>query len=421
VVLPGVGLGAPRETQAEADGFPGAPPAPRLSAPSASPHGVLAETQPRQRRMGLYVHVPFCTKRCYYCSFNTAPMDGADMARYLRALAREVDLVADVAWAPAVEVTSIFFGGGTPSLLEPEDLHAILERVRARFAVEDDAEITVECNPESLGAAKARAYRSAGVTRISLGVQSLDDSILPRLGREHAAAGARDAFEAARAADFPSVSVDLMYGVPGLDLDGWRRAVATVLDWAPDHVSAYGLTLDPGSAWGATGVAGLPPEDVVIAQYWALAEAARTRSYEHYEVSNYARAGFRSRHNQIYWRAQEYLACGPGACGFVGDLRYANARALPRYCGGPEDGRLPIETSERLTVRQQLAERLILGLRTSDGIPRAWLDERVQDDAALARRVRDWEEAGMLAIDATTARLTEAGFLVSDALFVELL
>jgi oxygen-independent coproporphyrinogen-3 oxidase len=372
-------------------------------------------------RAGLYVHVPFCTKRCYYCSFNTAPMDEHDMARYLRALAREIDLLGDVAWAPAVELTSIFFGGGTPSLLAPDDLDAILARVRARFAVEHGAEVTVECNPESLGVAKARRYRSAGVTRISLGVQSLDDSILPRLGREHAAAGARAAYEAARTAAVPSVSVDLMYGVPGLDLDGWRRAVATVLDWAPDHLSAYGLTLDPGSAWGATGVAGLPPEETVIAQYWALAEAARARGYEHYEVSNYARPGFRSRHNQIYWRAEEYLACGPGACGFVGDVRYANARALPRYCGGPEGGRLPIEASERLTVRQQLAERLILGLRMADGIPRAWLDERVEDDDALVRRVRDWQDAGMLAIDATTARLTETGFLVSDALFVELL
>jgi oxygen-independent coproporphyrinogen-3 oxidase len=382
---------------------------------------VLTEAQPRQGRMGLYVHVPFCTKRCYYCSFNTAPMDQSDMARYLGAIAREVDLLADVAWAPTVVLTSIFFGGGTPSLLEPDNLQAILERVRARFGVDDDAEVTVECNPESLGAAKARAYRSAGVTRVSLGVQSLDDSILPRLGREHAAAGARAAYEAARAAGFPSVSVDLMYGVPGLDLDGWRRAVTTVLDWAPDHLSAYGLTLDPGSAWGATGVAGLPPEEVVVAQYWALAEAARARGYEHYEVSNYARPGFRSRHNQIYWRAQEYLACGPGACGFVGDVRYANARALPRYCGRLESGRLPIETSERLTMRQQIAERLILGLRTSDGIPRAWLEERVHGDAALARRVRDWKEAGMLALDATSAHLTEAGFLVSDALFVELL
>jgi oxygen-independent coproporphyrinogen-3 oxidase len=348
-------------------------------------------------------------------------MDGADMARYLRALATEIDLVAAIPWAPSVEIASVFFGGGTPSLLEPDELDAILHRVRTRLRVDDAAEITVECNPESLGATKAGAYRAAGVTRISLGVQSLDDTILPRLGREHAAAEARAAYDGARAAGFPSVSVDLMYGVPGLDVDGWRRAVATVLDWAPDHLSAYGLTLDPGSAWGATGVAGLPPEDTVIAQYWALADAARARGYEHYEVSNYARPGFRSRHNQIYWRAQEYLACGPGACGFVGDVRYGNARALPRYCGILEDGRLPIETSERLSTRQQLAERLILGLRTSDGIPRGWFDERCEGDDALAARVRDWEAAGMLTADTTRVRLTEAGFLVSDALFVELL
>jgi oxygen-independent coproporphyrinogen-3 oxidase len=388
---------------------------------SAAPLEMFADSVPAMHRLGLYVHVPFCTKRCHYCSFNTAPMDEGGMARYLAALGREIDLLAGAAWASRVELVSIFFGGGTPSLLPGKALAEIVCRIRSRFVVVADAEITVECNPESLPATKAAAYRAAGVTRISLGVQSLDDAILPVLGREHSGRAAREAYEGARQAGFPSVSVDLMYGVPDLDLDGWQRTVRAVLDWEPDHLSAYGLTLDAGSLWGASGVDGLPPEDSVVAQYWALAREAGARGYEHYEVSNYARPGYRSRHNQIYWRAAEYLACGPGACGFIGDVRYSNARALGRYCAPLEAGVLPVDAAERLTARQRLAERLILGLRTGDGVPRAWLEERTETDGPLRRRVATWADANLLAFRGDRVRLTEMGFLVSDALFVELL
>jgi len=297
---------------------------------------------------------------------------------------------------------------------------AILDDVRGRFALEPGAEITVECNPESVTREKLGAYRAAGVNRISLGVQSLDDSILPVLGRLHDAGGARAAFEAVRAAGFDNVSVDLMYGLPKQDAGTWTRSVSGVLAWEPEHLSAYGLTLDAGSLWAVTGVEGLPQEGAVVAQYWALARTAAERGFEHYEISNYARPGCRSRHNQIYWRAAEYLACGPGGCGFVGDVRYGNVKPVARYCATLEDGALPIDTSERLTARQQLGERLILGLRLADGIPRTWLDARVAGDATLARRVAAWREAGILAERGDHVALTEAGFLVSDGLFVEL-
>jgi len=178
---------------------------------------------------------------------------------------------------------------------------------------------------------------------------------------------------------------------------------------------------DSGSLWGASGVDGLPEEETVVEQYWGLAREAASRGFEHYEISNYARPGFRSRHNQIYWRAAEYLACGPGACGFVGDVRYGNVKPVARYCAALEEGALPIDTFERLTARQQLAERLILGLRLADGLPRAWLDERLAGDAALARRLAAWRENGFLVDRGPNVALTEAGFLVSDALFVELL
>lgn len=385
------------------------------------PGSVLADNPPVADALGFYIHVPFCAKRCHYCSFNTAPLDDGGLARYLAALPRELDLLAGLPWGGRARLATVFLGGGTPSLLEPEDLAAVLDRVHDRFALAAGAEITIECNPESVTRVKLEGYRRAGVNRVSLGVQSLDDALLARLGRLHDARDARAAFEAARDAGVDNVSVDLMYGLPGLDLAGWTRTLDAVLDWVPDHLSAYGLTLDGGSLWGATGIDGVPPDEAVVAQYWALAAAAARRGLEHYEISNYARPGFRSGHNQIYWRAGEYLAAGPGACGHVGHVRYANARATPRWCETLEAGALPVEAHEELTAHQRLAERLILGLRTSDGVPAVWLEERLDGDARLRARVATWRDAGLLTAAAGRTRLTEQGFLVSDALFVELL
>ena len=383
---------------------------------------VLADTAPTAATLGLYIHVPFCTKRCYYCSFNTSPLDDpAAMSRYLRALAGELDLLAALPWTRAVRIASVFFGGGTPSLLSAEAMTDILDRVRRRFVLGSHPEITVECNPESVTRDKLAAYRAAGINRLSLGVQSLDDGILARIGRLHDGQGARAAFDSARAAGCDNVSVDLMYGLPGLDVAAWTRAIETVLEWQPEHLSAYGLTLDAGSLWGAAGVSGLPPEDDVIAQYWSLATAAARRGFEHYEISNYARPGFRSRHNLTYWHAAEYLAAGPGGCGFIGDIRYSNLKSLGRYCAAAEAGTLPVDGFERLTPAQRAAERLILGLRTADGVPTATLGERAAGDPELARTLDDWRKTGRLVDADGRTRLTEAGYLVSDALFVDLL
>jgi oxygen-independent coproporphyrinogen III oxidase len=382
---------------------------------------VLAETRPASTSLGLYIHVPFCVERCPFCSFNTAPMESGTMTRYLAALHRELALLATLPWAAEITLATVFLGGGTPSLLTPAELAALLAELDARFEIAPDAEITVEANPEGLSRDKLAAYREAGVNRLSLGVQSLDDALLVRLGRLHSAAQAQAAFGAARAAGFSNVSVDLMYGLPDLDGPRWARTVDEVLSWEPEHVSTYGLTLDAGSLWGAAGVAGLPAEDVAIDQYWTMANAAARHGLEHYEVSNYARPGRRSRHNQIYWRAAEYLAAGPGACGFVGDVRYGNARPVPRYCATLEDHTLPLETFERIDARQRLGERLMLGLRTVDGVPAAWLDERAQGDRRLHDRLVAWEDRALLRRQDGQVVLTEAGFLLSDALFVELL
>ena len=374
----------------------------------------LAWSPSRRGPLGVYLHIPFCRQRCSYCSFNTGPYRPAAMDRFLSALLNEIDLVGEAAWAGDVTIGTVFFGGGTPSLLEPIELETILDRLRKRFALDPGAEVTVECNPESLTRAKAEGYRLAGVNRLSLGVQSLDDELLVRLGRLHSSDDARRAFDAARSAGVDNVSLDLMYGLPGQDVARWESTVREVLAWRPEHLSAYALTLDEGSRWAGEGVAGLPGEETVTAQYWALARMAREAGYEHYEISNYARRGFRSRHNQVYWRAEEYLAFGPGACGFLGDVRYGNVKPVERYCTALEAGGLPLGTHEVLTPAQRKSEKVILGLRLSDGVPLAWLE----DARSL---VETWASLGLLEVAGDRCRLTEAGFLLSDSLFVHLL
>lgn len=368
------------------------------------------------------MHLPFCVERCGYCSFNTAPYTADGQSRFLAALLAEWDQLAAAPWASRVTLDTLFLGGGTPSLLTVEQMEALLGRIRERFVIEGGAEITVECNPDDVTVERLAGYRRAGVTRVSLGVQSLDDQILRRLDRRHSAREARTAFEAARAAGVNSVSVDLIYGLPGLDLATWSTTVHEVLAWGPDHLSAYGLTLDEGSLWHARGVSDVPPEETVTAEYWAFARAAAEAGFEHYEISNYARPGHRSRHNQRYWRWEEYLGAGPGACGFLGSVRYANVKPVERYAALVEAGRRPLASHEVLTPRQSLAERLLLGLRTSDGVPAERLVERCALERGRLPEVLDaWRERGLLAEHGGRARLTEAGFLLSDALFTELL
>jgi oxygen-independent coproporphyrinogen-3 oxidase len=388
----------------------------------------LGEWAPHANVLGAYVHIPFCTQRCGYCSFNTAPDAPGAVARFVPALLGEIDLAATASWAAAVRLKSVFLGGGTPSLLLPEAMAAILDRLRAHFPLEPSAEITVECNPESVSVERLTGYRHAGVTRISLGVQSLDDRILPTLDRLHTAAQAREAFEAARAAGFSDVSADLIYGLPGLDLPTWEATVKGVLGWQPDHLSAYALTLDEGSLWHARSVSAergrvaMPPEETTTAQYRRMTELAAEAGFEHYEVSNYARPGHRSAHNQIYWRAEEYLGFGPGACGYLGDVRYANVKPVDRWAAMIAAGEAPVDSHETLTPRQRMAERLMLGLRMREGVPAQWMEERVAVDGARLRGVlAAWTERGLLVTEGGRARLTEPGFLLSDALFMELL
>jgi oxygen-independent coproporphyrinogen-3 oxidase len=372
-------------------------------------------------RYGIYVHCLFCVRRCPYCDFNVAIYREDRVAPFLDALRREMARYAALPWAGRVPATSLFLGGGTPSLLPPDGVGALIAAARRGLGLTEGAEVTLEANPEGLDRARLAAFRAAGITRLSLGVQSLDDGLLARLGRTHTADDARRAVAAARAAGFDDVSVDLLYGCPGQDPGTWTRTLDEALAWRPEHLSAYALTLEAGTPFGRRPPAGLPGDDLQVGQFERLLERTAAAGLERYEISNYARPGFRSRHNLLYWRRREYVGLGPGAHGAVGAVRYANVRAHTRHRAACVAERLPLDWWERLGPRQVEGERIVLGLRLAEGVPRAWIEAHLGGEPGRPERVLGrFRAAGLIDERAGRVRLTTRGVLLSDSVFADL-
>ncbi len=383
---------------------------------------------------GVYVHFPWCLAKCPYCdfvSYAAPPTDPAaiDHARYADAVLREL-----YARAPAFDgrrVQSIFFGGGTPSLWTPRELGRVIAGVRAELAVTGDVEVTVECNPTSLDEDKARALLDAGVGRLSIGVQSLRDERLAFLGRLHDASGAVAAVRAAMRAGMPRVSGDLIFGLPGQSAEEARDEATALADLGLAHLSCYQLTIESGTRFGELARRGRLPlaDDGIVADaFLAIDEALTARGFGHYEISNYARPGEEARHNLGYWRGDEYLGLGCGAYGFArtgrgaeaGGVRWRNAVSPERYMGG-----VAPESTEPLDAQTLLRERIMLGLRRSEGLDldcaarelqlgaSPWTPERSRASAWLEQRRRIVRDGSRIAIpkaawlwtDDTAARL----------------
>ena len=324
-------------------------------------------------RFGVYVHWPFCAAKCPYCDFNSHVRHAPpDQPRFAAGLARELAHFA--ALARGRTVTSIFLGGGTPSLMEPRTVAAILDSIAALWAVAADAEITLEANPSSVEAERFRGYRAAGVNRVSLGVQSLDDAALKALGRIHNAAEARRAVEIARAT-FPRLSFDLIYARPGQRLDDWRSELADALLMAADHLSLYQLTIEPETPFARLHAAGklvLPAPEIAAEFYLLTQEVTEAHGLPAYEISNHARPGAESRHNLTYWRYSDYVGAGPGAHGrlTLGGVKHATAteRDPEAWLDSVEAQGHGLVADEVLTGEQAADEMLLMGLRLREGI-----------------------------------------------------
>ena len=361
---------------------------------------------------GIYVHVPFCLTRCGYCDFNAyAGLDHLAPS-YVDALLAEADLHA-ADWS-GERIDTIYLGGGTPTTLPVADIARLLDRLRSSFTVASDVEVTIEANPDTVDEAIFAGLLAAGVTRVSMGVQSFDPAVLASLERVHGPAAARRAVGAARAAGVTDLSLDLIYGAVGETDASWAATIAETLMLAPDHVSAYALTIEPGTALGRAVAAGLAPSpdgDVQADRFLAACAAFRDAGFEHYEVSNWARSGRESRHNLRYWRREPYLGLGAGAHAFRADRRWWNVRPPHEYLARVAAGERPIGGDEVLSPDQAAFEALSLGLRIRDGVPRASVDRE-----ALDRHAGN----GLLQVEGDRVTATEAGWLVLNALVLDL-
>jgi oxygen-independent coproporphyrinogen-3 oxidase len=364
--------------------------------------------------LALYIHWPFCKSKCPYCDFNSHVRERIDEPRWRAALLAELDH-----WAPALkdrELVSIFFGGGTPSLMAPETAAALIERAAQHWPAARDPEITLEANPTSVEASRFAELRSAGVNRVSLGVQALDDLSLKFLGRGHNAEEARAAVGLA-ARLFDRFSFDLIYARPGQSLAAWRDELKGALKMAGNHLSLYQLTIEPGTAFATSFARGdfrLPDEETQGALYEATQETLAAAGLPSYEVSNHARPGAECRHNLVYWRYQDYLGIGPGAHGrlTVGAEKHAlkNFRAPETWLGAVERAGHGLEETLRLSRDERRDEMMMMGLRLGEGIAReAFRAETGEDFEAALARLAGLQEAGFLTLDAAGLRATPAG------------
>jgi oxygen-independent coproporphyrinogen III oxidase len=365
-----------------------------------------------EMKPGIYVHIPFCEQRCYYCAFTVAVSPETAFAPYVERLIREIDLSGFDR-----EGGTIYFGGGTPSIVSAELLGRVLKRLSGSAA-----EISVEANPGTLSEDKARHYRDLGITRISLGAQSLEDEDLERAGRLHKASAVYADFEMLRRYGFENINLDLIAGLPGQQLQTWIRNLERVLELKPEHISIYMLDHEERSAWAKL-PPGVPDESDFAAFYTEAESRLEARGYAHYEISNWALPGRECRHNIGYWSGIPYRGFGVGAHSFDGTRRFWNTASLSEYAATVDSGHLPILGEEVLNPSLQLEEAFMLGLRQASGVDVGVVAGRlgVEYPGEWFVRVQHLQEAGWICFDGKILQLTQKGRLAANSVIEELI
>lgn len=371
-----------------------------------------------ERRIGIYLHVPFCRAKCRYCDFCSRPPLDGEIERYVAALCSDIAERRETLRGYVAD--TVYFGGGTPSLLTPHLIDELLCALSATVTLDDGAEITLECNPATVGEAELAGLRRAGINRMSIGAQSLRDDELAVLGRLHSARAVGETVRAARRAGFDNISLDVMYGIPLQTRDSLAATLRGVLALELEHVSAYGLRVESGTPFGAMGAQlRLPDEDCVADMYLDVCETLASAGILQYEISNFARPGRESRHNLKYWRCEEYLGLGPAASSCLGGERFTVAPDVEGYI----DGRVRFSERERLSDADRELEYFMLGLRLAEGVRREDCETRF--GAAIfskyASRLRGYVAAGLAEVDDRRLALTRRGMLVSNSILCDIL
>jgi oxygen-independent coproporphyrinogen III oxidase len=369
----------------------------------------------REEPPGLYIHVPFCRSKCLYCDFYSVASRAA-VPDWLNAVQREACFYRERFHG----FNSLYIGGGTPTVLDERELAALLECIFEQFTFSPGSETTIEANPDGLSGGKLKAIAKLGVNRISLGVQSLDDRDLKYLGRSHTAKEALNALDLIRSGGFASVGVDLMYGLETQSLQGWKKTIDRILEFRPDHISCYQLTLDESTPLGKRKAAGKvrPVGEKLEAAFFIWTSRYLERhGYHHYEISNFARSReSMCRHNRKYWSHDPYLGLGPSAHSFQAGSRWWNVRPIKKYCQIIAEGKAPVAGSEVLTEEQLDLESLALGFRTSDGVSLHAPGGGPRSSKAL----QELQRSGLVKVSNGKIQPTRKGFLVADSLPLKL-
>ena len=372
----------------------------------------------KSRELSLYIHIPFCKRKCNYCDFCSFTSSADGLAeRYADALCADMLRYADA--ARGREVVTVYFGGGTPSLLEPSALERLLLCIRENFDLRRDAEITLECNPATAREGFFEKIRGIGINRLSIGLQSANDGELAALGRLHSYGEFKETYFAARRAGFDNVSVDLMYGIPDQSIESFRHSLSEIVALSPEHISSYLLKIEEGTVFAAReSELALPDEDMQFEMYSTMTNFLAENGYDKYEVSNFARTGFESRHNVGYWTGREYLGFGVAAHSYFDGERFGNSRDLEAYL----DGRDITEERERIDGRDAAFEFVMLGMRMGKGISVDEYGRRFGrgffEDFPSAER---FERGGLVRLCNGRIAFTDEGFFVSNTVLAQFL
>ncbi|MBU5450860.1 radical SAM family heme chaperone HemW [Acetivibrio sp. MSJd-27] len=371
------------------------------------------------KHCGIYIHVPFCLRKCQYCDFISFS-DFSQEEDYFKALHREIDLY-ESAFSDCV-IDSIFFGGGTPSAVSPVQISKLMNRLR-KYKICGNAEITLEVNPATLTDENLLIYREAGINRLSIGLQSADDRELRELGRLHSVKDFLNNYAAARRAGFSNINVDIMFGIPLQTMESFQRTLEVVCDLKPEHISAYSLILEEGTPFSERNDLELPDEETEQWMYEHLQSFLRTRGYFQYEISNFAQKGFACRHNLKYWRMEDFIGFGLAAHSFYGGLRYANTANYSDYIRRLSLGEKPVIQSERESEEELFQDAVITGLRLNEGIDISRLKEcfRIDFEKRYSGALERYLKSGHLVRTEKGYALTREGFEISNYILSDLL
>ena len=369
--------------------------------------------------MEIYIHIPFCIRKCDYCDFLSGPSGPKEQADYVQALLREIQAVEE---GEGRSVSSIFIGGGTPSVLDERLLGDILKEIRNRFKIEECAEITIEVNPGTANIGKLQAYREMGINRLSIGLQSPQDRELKILGRIHNYEQFLETYQEARTVGFDNINIDLMSAIPDQTYEGWVKNLRTVAELEPEHISAYSLIVEEGTPFAARKL-NLPDEDTEYNMYEATAQILKEYGFEQYEISNYARKGRKCRHNVGYWTRQDYLGFGLGASSLYGKERFANTADRKKYQENSTRPELIREKEPTLTTEDEMAEFMFLGLRMIRGIAKADFSDAFgcPIEEIYGNVLEKYEAMGLLREENGRIFLSREGIHVSNSVMSEFL